>query len=211
MRIVLEMLVRRLARVPLRLEPAQRRDHPVGGVDGVGAGAHLAHMHRMAADLDLEPDHADIGAHELLLLGLGDQRGVGAVAAQMRHQRAVAGGFLLDHRLHVDGRGRLQPEARSASSAKRLAAWPAFMSPAPRPYIQSPSITGSKGGWRPHVGGPAGTTSTCACRISERPVSSRRTMDADDDRRVRVLVPRTSSRRDGAAIAARSIANRSMA
>ena len=61
----------------------------------------------------------------------------------------------------------------SASSAKRLAAWPAFMSAPPRPYIQSPSITGSKGGCVHMSSGPAGTTSTWACRISERPVSAR--------------------------------------
>ena len=66
------------------------------------------------AHLHGEPEHAGIGAHQLLVLGLGDQHGVGPVAAQMGHQRAVAGGFLLDHRLDRHGGGRLQAEAGAA-------------------------------------------------------------------------------------------------
>ena len=84
------------------------------------------------------------------------------------------------------------------------------MSPAPRPYIQSPSITGSKGGWRHMSSGPAGTTSTCACRISERPLSSfgrwmPTTIGASECSGENFEPPGWRS------IAARSIANRSMA
>ena len=46
---------------------------------------------------------------------------------------------------------------------------PAFMSPAPRPYIQPSLTAGSKGG-RLHMScGPSGTTSIWPFRISERP------------------------------------------
>ena len=65
----------------------------------------------MAAHLDFKPKHADVGAHQLLVHRLGDQRGVGAIAAQMRHQRAVAGRFLFDHGLQIDRRRRLQADA----------------------------------------------------------------------------------------------------
>ena len=47
---------------------------------------------------------------------------------------------------------------------------PAFMSPAPRPYIQPSLTAGSKGG-RLHMScGPSGTTSMWPFRISERPL-----------------------------------------
>ena len=111
MLLVLEMLAPGFVRVPLGLELAQFAEHTIGGIDRVRAGAHLAHMHRHAAHLDLEPDHAGIGAHELLVFRLRDQHGIGLVAAQMCHQRAVAGQFFLDNRLHIDRCRRLQPYA----------------------------------------------------------------------------------------------------
>ncbi|KAG0919688.1 hypothetical protein G6F31_021014 [Rhizopus arrhizus] len=59
----------------------------------------------MPEHTDLEPQPADVGAHQHVLFGLGNDDGVGLVAAQQRRQRAVAGAFLFDDRLEVDGRG----------------------------------------------------------------------------------------------------------
>ncbi len=56
--------------------------------------------------------------------------------------------------------------------------------------------------------GPSGTTSTCACRISERPVLVARTVDADDDRRLRMLVRKSRApgvTRNGVAIHAEAL------
>ncbi len=65
------------------------------------------------------------------------------------------------------------PQDLSASMAKTFAPIPAFMSAPPRPYSQSPSSAGSKGG-RDHMScGPSGTTSMCPFRISDRPVVCR--------------------------------------
>ena len=111
MRIVREMLASDLAFVPRRLELSQHPDHAMSPVDRIGAGAHDAHVNGMSAHFDLEPEHADIGAHELLVLRLGDQRGVGAITAQMRHEGAVARRFLLDHALQVNGGRGLQADA----------------------------------------------------------------------------------------------------
>ncbi len=57
----------------------------------------------MALHPDLEPQHAHVGAHQHVLLGFRDDHGIGAVAAQQRRQGAVAGAFLFDHRLEIDG------------------------------------------------------------------------------------------------------------
>ena len=210
-RIVGEMLVRVAALVPGRLEPAQRRDDPVGGVDGVRAGAHVAHMDRVAAHLDLETR-----ARRRWRARASPPRAPGS-APHRPCSRADASSARRCRSIpprRPTARRRSRPAAArcrlSASSAKRFAAWPAFMSPAPRPYIQSPSITGSKGGWRHMSSGPAGTTSTCACRISERPLSSfgrwmPTTIGASECSGENFEPPGWRS------IAARSIANRSMA
>ena len=115
-----EVLVLALAGVPGRFQLAKRPDDPVSGVDGVGARSHLAHVDRVAAQLDLEPEHAGVGPHQLLVLGFGDQHRVGAVAAQMGHQRPVAGRFLLDDRLEVDGGRRLQPETAQRVEGEQI-------------------------------------------------------------------------------------------
>ena len=95
----------------------------------------------------------DIGAHQLLVFGLRDQHGVGLVAAQMRHQRAVAGGFLLDHRLHVDGRGRLQADAAQRVEGEQVGGVAGLHVARRRGRSsQSPSIDRLEGRMRPHVG-----------------------------------------------------------
>ncbi len=50
---------------------------------------------------------------------------------------------------------------------------PAFMSPAPRPYIQPSRSFGSNGGLLHMSSGPVGTTSMCPFRITERPAGLR--------------------------------------
>ena len=94
------------------LVDARREGHEVGNVviggeDGAGAGLGLQHMNRLAENAQAEPDRAELGAKQLVLHRLGDQAGVGAVAALERRQRAVAGALLLAHRLdeHVARRG----------------------------------------------------------------------------------------------------------
>ena len=62
----------------------------------------------MAAHRDLEPHDADLARSTPLARGLGDQRRVGPVAALQAGERAVAGEFLLDHRLDEDVGGRLE-------------------------------------------------------------------------------------------------------
>src|SRR6266852_5144626 len=89
-------------RVPVLLEPVQRLHDAVGGLDRVGARARLANMNGNAADMNLEPQDADLRADQLVPHRLRNQRGVGAVAAFQARERAVAGAFLLDDRLDVD-------------------------------------------------------------------------------------------------------------
>ena len=67
----------------------------------------LRDMGGPAADLDLEPHDADIGAHQAVMGRLGDQRGVRVIAAHQARQRAVAGAFLFGDRLEVDMGRRL--------------------------------------------------------------------------------------------------------
>ncbi len=96
------VLVVRLQRVPLLLELAQLLDDTVGRFDRVRAGIGLVDMHGMAGHLDLEPHDADLRHRERAARRLGDQRGVGAIAALQAGERAVAGAFFLDHRLLID-------------------------------------------------------------------------------------------------------------
>ena len=122
------------AAVPVLLQPVQRLHDAVGCLDRIGAGRGFADMHRHAADMDLEPQHADLATDEPVPHRLGDEHGVGAVAALQAGEGAVAGALLLDHRLHMHVGGRLVADRGvSASSAARQPASPAFMSPAPRP------------------------------------------------------------------------------
>ena len=74
-------------------------------------------MHRMAGDLDLEPHDADLRHGEHARRRLGNERGIGAIAALQAGQRAVAGAFLLDDRLLVDVGRRLV--AQRAERAQR--------------------------------------------------------------------------------------------
>src|SRR5665647_3291820 len=109
MRHRLEMAVALGALVPFGLELFQRLDQMIGRGDRVGAGAGLEHMHRMAAHFQTKPDHADLRAYHLGAGRLGNETGVGAIAALQGRERADAGALLLDHGLEVNPRGRLQP------------------------------------------------------------------------------------------------------
>src|SRR5260370_835488 len=77
--------------IPRLFEPVQRLYDWEGGLDRVGAGARLADMNRKAADTDLEPEDADLGADQLVPHRLGDQCGGGAVAACEAGARPVSG------------------------------------------------------------------------------------------------------------------------
>ena len=104
---VREVPMRPGALVPLGLEAFQPLDQVIGRLDGVGARAGARHMHGQAAHLEPEPDDADLGADQLAVGGLGNQAGIGPVAALQRGERAEPGALFLDHRLQVDAaRGR---------------------------------------------------------------------------------------------------------
>ena len=90
----------------------------IGRHDRVGAGAGLEHMHGKAAHLQAKPDHADLRAHHLAAGRLGNEAGIGAVAALQGRERADAGTLLLDHGLKVNPRGRLQ--ARGLDRIQRI-------------------------------------------------------------------------------------------
>ena len=57
--------------------------------------------------------------------------------------------------------------------AAQMEATPAFMSPAPRPYMRPPRMAGSKGGVVQRSAAPSGTTSIWPCSRSERPAAAR--------------------------------------
>ena len=71
-------------------------------LDRVRASAGAGDVNRHALDLETEPDHADLGAHQSAVCRLRDQAGVGAIAALQRRERAHSGAFFLDHRLQMD-------------------------------------------------------------------------------------------------------------
>ena len=102
--------VARILGVPALLESLERRDQVEGGLDGVDPGRGVEHVGRLAAHSHAKPHHPHLGRHQALLEGLGDDRGVGLVAARQAGERAVAGAFLLDHRLQIDRRGGLHAD-----------------------------------------------------------------------------------------------------
>ena len=102
---VFEEPVLRLLGVPRLFQLPQRPDHAMGGIDGIGASAHFAHMHRHAPHLDLKPERADIGTHQHLLLGFRDQDRLRVIAPQIGHQGTVAGRFLFHDGLQMHPRG----------------------------------------------------------------------------------------------------------
>jgi hypothetical protein len=106
-----------LGAVHLALVVLEARGDGVRGLDGVQPRLHVAHMGRAAADRDPGPDHADLGRIERGQAGpgLGDDHGIGLRHREHGGERAVAGAFLLDHRLHLHlGRGLHAGEAQRA-------------------------------------------------------------------------------------------------
>ncbi len=170
-----------------RSSSAQRPDHPVGGVDGVRPRAHLAHMDRPAPDLDPEPQDAGIGAHQHLLLRLGDQHRVGAVAAQMGHQGAVAGRFLFHHRLQRHGGGGLEPDAAERVEGEQVGGMPRLhvgAAAAIEPVALHHRREGRVG---PEVGGARRHHVDMGLEDQRAPPLLPRPVDADDDRRLGML------------------------
>ncbi len=179
---VLEVRAPGLARVPGLLERAQFGDDAVGGIDGVGAGAHVAHVHGMAAHFHLEPQHADVGANEFLVLGLRDQHGIGAIAPQVRHEGAVAGRFLLDHGLYVERGGRLQADAGERIKREHVGRR-ADLHVRPAAPVEPVALDdGIEGRMRPHVGGAR--RHHVGVRLQDQRAAGflARVVDADHDR-----------------------------
>src|SRR5436305_10003873 len=75
-------------------------------------------MHGMAAHLEAKPDHADLRAHHPARGRLGNETGVGAIAALQSRERAEPGALLLDHGLKMNPRRGL--EARSLDCIERI-------------------------------------------------------------------------------------------
>ena len=142
----------------------------------------------MAAHLDLEPEHAGVGAHQLLVLGLGDQHGVGPVAAQMGHQRAVAGRFLLDHGLDVDGRGGLEADAAERVEGEEVGGVPG-LHVGPAAAVEPVALDrGLEGRVGPEVGGAGRHHVDMGLEDERAAALLARAVDADDDRGLGMLV-----------------------
>ena len=97
-----EMRLRPRASVPFRRQRIERIDERIGAADCVRSGARVGDMHGLAAHADAEPQHADLRAREAEIGRFRHEHRVGAVAALQRRKRAVAGAFLLDHRLQEE-------------------------------------------------------------------------------------------------------------
>ena len=108
MRQRLEMYVALRAPIPFRLQLLQRVDQVIGRHDGVGAGAGFEHMHGKTAHLETKPDHADLRTHHFASGRLGNETGIGPIAALQGRERADAGAFFFNHGLEVDPRRRLE-------------------------------------------------------------------------------------------------------
>jgi hypothetical protein len=83
---------------------------PVCATDGV---------HRHAVDVERQPHHAHLRAHQHVQR-FGDQGRVGGVAVQQAGQRAVAGALLLDHALQHHARRRLPAQALQRLQGHRV-------------------------------------------------------------------------------------------
>ncbi len=106
------------ALVPFGLELFQRPNEMIGRGDRIGAGACLEHMHGETPHLEAKPDDADLRAHHLAGCRLGNETGIGTIAALQGRERADAGALLLDDRLKMYPRGRL--EARGPDRIERV-------------------------------------------------------------------------------------------
>lgn len=120
-----------LLRTPVGFGSPRLTDHPIGGSDGIRTGANLAHMDGKPAHLNLKPDDPDMGPNQPFVFRIGDQKRVGFLAAQMRHQRAIARGLLLDDRLQVDRGGRLQSNPAQRIHRMQVGGMAGLMSPPP--------------------------------------------------------------------------------
>ena len=185
--LALEMRAPRLVGVPARLDLAERPDDAVGGVDRVRARPHLAHVDGDAPHLDLEPEDADIGADQLLVLRLGNEDGVGTVAAQMGHQGPVARRFLLDDRLHRDGRGGLEPDAAKRAEAEEVRGRPRLHGRPAAPEEPIAADDRIEGRRAPHVRGARGHDVDMRLQDQRAARLLAGAMDADDDRRLGML------------------------
>jgi hypothetical protein len=148
---VSEMRIGAAAFIPAFLQRMQCLHQAIGGFDRIRAAAGFAHVHRLAAHVDLEPDHADLGAHHLIPHRLRNQRGVRAIATCDARQRAVAGAFFLDHRLHVDFGCRRQADAIERVEREQIGGDPGFHIAGPAPVKPAGVLAGLERRRAPHV------------------------------------------------------------
>src|SRR5947209_7913960 len=118
MRHRLEVAIALGALVPFGFQFLQRLNQMVRRGDRVGAGAGLEHMHGKAAYFQAEPDYADLRAHHVAGGRLGNEAAIGAIAALQGRERTDTGALLLDYRLKMNPRGRLQ--ARRLDGVERV-------------------------------------------------------------------------------------------
>ena len=115
------MRVLDLARIPDDFELLQGlRSSRIGLLDGVGAAAEKAPdaccgSPSTSTRNQIGPTCARISSS--VARRLGNEGGIGAIAALQAGERAIAGAFLLDHRLQIDIAARLQAKAGERSSA----------------------------------------------------------------------------------------------
>ena len=94
----------------------------IGRLNGIQPGLHVAHMGRPATHRHPGPDHANLAGIQRLHPGpgLGDDHSVAFRQSEQAGGGAIAGAFLLDHRMHLHlGRG-LQPSLAQGGKGQEI-------------------------------------------------------------------------------------------
>ena len=171
-------------------------DRRVAGVGGASATTHL------------EPQHADLRGPDRAAGRLGDDRRRRPACRRARTPTRRCPCTPPRRRTAARPARAARAEAAQAATAPTIAARPAFMSPAPRPYSQSPSRRGSNGGEDHSDVGPGPTTSTWPLRISDRPAAAGPGPRSATTLRLAVDVPAERRRRRAGAGPRRPAAHR---